>query len=589
MTIKRLAFPIAVCVCAACAAFLIPFLLPPTTPSYSQSYVVGYNNRLASALLIATSLAACAWTWLSSRDRRVSRSHAVSSALSSWHILWPAIPLTCWIAIASKLILKHTSRSVEDFTFIPQMQKVFFFHRHLYSQVEFAYGPLMFYPTLWLARLLGFYTGPVNLAYYITLLVHHLLGLCLLLYLVNALPQSRGMKLGLFLAISLYSFTPVMGLNYTLLRFLLPLGAIVFLSRLRSQTLAPVAAFLAVLCVAGFSAELGTALCLGIVALCIVRFRSEGMQALWMLVGAAAGALVFVLAVPSEYFSALRHFSTGYNNLVLVPSFDVLFLLLCTVWLAPMAIVPHVRQHTQWRDLLVGMYGVSLGMLPPALGASEIMHVLGNGVGFLLLGSVAIYGRRLTMITYCTAIAIVELLMVAQFAMKSRQRFLAAVTCGDPGRHLSSMAHRAPRQIRNFVTESENLPCPNYVSLAWLENYTHGEPFVIPWVTDANVSERLALAPNYRPSYFHGTINVWGPDAQRIKINEMRQVRWAVVYSGGGVSQVPGNMAFPLSPRTHFRSNHTVYSDDLMFEELKRNWVPVASPDGKIELYRRVQ
>ena len=571
------------------AAFILPFLFPPHAVAYSQSYVVGFNNRVATALILLLSLAVLAFFL------RAAPGKTLPVAVAGERLRWPYLAVTSllatgWIAGLSKLILMHTSRSIEDFTTIPQMQKVFYFHRVLYSQVEFAYGPLLFYPTLWLARLLApFYVGPVDLAYYITLLVDQLLGESALFYVVNRLPLTRITRALVFCALSVYTLMPLMGLNYTLLRFVLPMFSLVLLSQVRDPGRATVAAFLLSLLLLGVSPELALPFLAGVTVLVALRFCAGQRRAPWLLVSAAAGCAAFAVAAPPDYLRAFRSFSAGYNYLVLLPRPEVLLLLLCAVWLVPSAVARRLRAAHPQAALLAALYASSLALLPAALGCAEILHVVSNGLGFFLLAALAVSGRLLPTLLYAATLLSVQILAVVQMDSIGRGRLFTALFCGDPRYRVYAVNRRLPARIRTWLDLPSPGACPAYMSLETLRTYTYGEPFVIPWATGANTSERLALAPEYLPSYFHGTINVSNPQMQMQKVAEMRVAHWAVIYFSAGLAPVSPNQNALYGDDTHFHALHQVYADDLMLDEVRRNWTPVATlGPGPTALYHRI-
>jgi hypothetical protein len=132
--------------------FVLPFHFPPTHAVPSQAYVVGYNNRVAWASL---ALVSALVFLLSLRGGGATPRDFTREPALSWRWLAAGLLLVAaWNGGLSWLVFAAHGYAVEDFYFLPQLEKFYYLHRPLYSQTEFAYGPMLFYPSVWVHWLL---------------------------------------------------------------------------------------------------------------------------------------------------------------------------------------------------------------------------------------------------------------------------------------------------------------------------------------------------------------------------------------------------------------------------------------------------
>ena len=92
--------------------------------------------------------------------------------------------------------------------------------RGLYTQLEFAYGPLLFYPASLVHAMLrsGWTT-----AYFVTLALNQGLGLLFLAYNPQRSSNQVTRSEIAFVLLAVGAINPLLGLNYTFFRFLTPL------------------------------------------------------------------------------------------------------------------------------------------------------------------------------------------------------------------------------------------------------------------------------------------------------------------------------------------------------------------------------
>src|SRR5947209_15451366 len=136
---RRWVFPILVSVLTFFCVFVLPFAFPPSHPAYGQSYVVGFNNRVAILCIAGISLGVFAMGWLGGVPPR--RSDVTGEKrLRVRYLGWMCVATILSTTLLALLLLRSGAHSNEDGYFIPQMEKVLLSHRTIYSQVEFVYG-----------------------------------------------------------------------------------------------------------------------------------------------------------------------------------------------------------------------------------------------------------------------------------------------------------------------------------------------------------------------------------------------------------------------------------------------------------------
>jgi hypothetical protein len=87
------------------------------------------------------------------------------------------------------------------------------FGRSLYTQIEFSYGPLLFYgPVVMRAMLSPFHVSERG-SFLATLLIEVIIGLLLMVYVIDRLPVSKRWKTVVFLLFALGMFVGNMRLN----------------------------------------------------------------------------------------------------------------------------------------------------------------------------------------------------------------------------------------------------------------------------------------------------------------------------------------------------------------------------------------
>ncbi|MGD0797906.1 MAG: hypothetical protein ABR910_09300 [Acidobacteriaceae bacterium] len=573
---------------ALVAVFGLPFLFPPSHPVPSQAYVVGYNNHVAAVSLALVSLVVLL---LSLRGRGEGVAVLRGESLVSWRWLAGALMLVAvWNGTLSWVVFAAHGYAVEDFYFLPQLEKYYYLHRHLYSQIEFAYGPLLFYPPVWVHWLLSPFHISLRASYYVAMVGQHLAGMAMLWFVVNRLPMQHGLRAAGFASLTLFSFTPLLGPNYALMRYVLPVFVFVLLSQIERLVAAALAALPAQMLIWLDSSELAIGFGVAVAAFCLYR-AWRGRSALWLapIAGVTTGAAIYLAIIDRNVLSSLVYNTRGWANRVPLPSLEVATLLAATAWLVPRLVARHVRRDSPQSGLLLGLYAMGLALLPASLGLADIVHITGNSLVLFLLSLVAAAEWKLPMrVGWAMAVAATYLLMITRSGLEAHFRFYPDVACIEDG--VTPLASRLPSRPGSWLRAFERRwPCGvQSLDVAALRAAIGDAAFAAPYPMPEIVEESLPQLPNFVPSYWSGTIVLWDAETEQRKADELRQVQWALLPGRPEPTPVSPNVGARFSLPTHYRALHAMTWDGVLAEEIDRNWTP-AGEIGSYVLYRRVR
>lgn len=378
--------------------FVLPYLFPPSSRILSASMLAGFNNSLAYVWYVAgLALAACV---------------ALRSIGATWAPLSPersrrmfgAPPRTVVVIVAAHVVL---------FAALYLRKRGFVFAEGLYFQdaayrvqagavpfvdFTFFYGPLMLYPTVWLAAFLDLQT-----AYAVYYVAAYVGGLYLLYVVLASLldhDHDAVMWFGLF---AVGFFNPITGLNYTFGRFLLPLVALLAAWRFCEHAtvrgwLASVSLVaLALLC----SPDIGVVTLLGVSGLCVLAALRAATSRTWTAryfaafgIPATGAALSCLLLLSIDgtfrplaaYLRPIVTFSAGGWNTPIDPSLPVFgllgFTLLVMRWLFLTC-----RDHGYQRAVAGGFALIAILMQRASFGKADVVHLAYSGLPVFLLAA----------------------------------------------------------------------------------------------------------------------------------------------------------------------------------------------------------
>lgn len=362
------------------AFFRAPFLFP-VKPTVSSSYVYQFNNRAATLIFIAGVIAFAIWSRglglkPAQRDSRISARLCALVVLAGltlagffiW-VIWP-------FGLHGEAVYFFGRLAQLDAGKMP------------YRDFEFAYGPLLLYPPLWISRL--FHRSLVA-GYFAWWMFNWALGICILRWIINAIELPSPYRRSIFLIASFAFAVPLwaLGVNYAPLRSLVSGGLAVLVFKacqrdVRPFTLAALALFSAALDSAispehGLAFMAGTALYFAIVGW---NRRSVLVALFWSLPGFG---IVVALTAKFGVYTTLRAFSAGAYNLPVMPTQDVLCVLALYVVAACAAY--YAWRSGQRQTALVYLLCVSLCGLPTCFGRADSGHMQLGAYPAILIGA----------------------------------------------------------------------------------------------------------------------------------------------------------------------------------------------------------
>ena len=476
-------------------------------PMLSETYRAGANNQVAALALAGISVFV---TWILWRKPSVVFTPPRAQVSLGWRYLWWAIAVAMlWTAVLGFAVLQAHVYWGDAGYFLHQLQAGLDFQRVLYRDFEFPYGPLLYWwPAAFVQGLapLGVSRG---VAYLESLAAMQALGLGLAFYVVRALPLRRSLQAAAFLLLSCGTLTSLLGLNYSLMRFALPLAGVVLLSRQSRLRGAVAVAMFGEATMLAVSPELG----LAFAAAATVYGASVAMQRGWRwatigVIAIISGLFLFTI-IGGDFFLTIGRMAHGEYNLLLTPAPHIVALLAAAVVLAPLALARGLRgPHA---GLLAAVYVVGLGILPGAMGRCDPIHVFFNGLPLLLLSFVAVepasaVRRRVWLALVVLVLALTQVANAGLY--RDRLRMIAG---GEAG----------------------GIPAAAYegVDVARLREALAGGQVSAPALAPEPVTAELAGKGQYVPGFYCGWVGVWDDAAEQRKIAEMRETKFALVVT----------------------------------------------------------
>jgi hypothetical protein len=370
-------------------SLVLIFWLPwhiPIQRSVSSSYLFGYSNKAFVGLLLLF-VALLAMT---------RHSHIVDLP----RIDSPPIQrttLACLLAIVALIcsamyVLTKGLGGYDESRYLIDRIGLLAEGQTPYRSFEFAYGPLFLYGPLAIARM---FHVAIETGYYVFWFSSTILGYYLLYKTINQLDFPCSHKRTIFLAFSGGMMPAILntGINYTLLRFVLPAYFSLLIYRhfkaddrygyIQSLLLL----VLTVVVIGSLSPEI--AIAYGIGALGFMAIYGRLTMPLRFLAYGATAALLSFLAYSCNrlgLFDTLKDFAGGGANFPVIPALHILFLVFCTL-VSGYYLVGRLYSRSP-HDGISLVIATALPALPAAFGRCDMGHALFCALGITLSGSI---------------------------------------------------------------------------------------------------------------------------------------------------------------------------------------------------------
>lgn len=542
----------------AVGVFLLPFLFPPSRPSFSASYTAGFNNRVAAvaAVVVAALSFALAWKYRLYPSRPSSAEDSDKGPIPLRLVIWCVLASAVFIATFGYLLCRADIALVDNRFFLEYIDDVARYHQHIYTDFSFSYGPLLLYFPVFVYWLLRPFHIGIEGAYYAALTVANILGLLILWLTLEAFPLSRKLKSITLCMFAIMSMCPVMGLNYTLFRFLAPFSTLLFASRIKNRLLIALAFFLGEILQLCVSSEVGLAFAAGACFYATWKTVKHGPAWIPALVAPLVGAAVFLSVAGSHYLDSMRKLSHGDFNLIVEPLGYIILFLIATVWLVPRMLAGAFRRRWTEAALLASLFVVCLALVPPAFGLCDPPHVLFNAAGMFVLVSVAIGA-------YSPAI---------------RKLWFFCFACTLMWMQFVNFMLR-PDVTKAVGFERSALP-QNWIDIPRLESIIGDGKISIPFLIPFSVENQLKQSGHFIPDRECFIFLVGDADAEKARTVRMDRAQWALIpKKDPRLWETPRNTSPTLGIGYKFypiRRKPYVYGD-ILFTELETHWTRVAT------------
>ena len=508
----------------------LPYMVP-VTPVYSDSYVFGYNNRVAAML---TALGAVLLALFGPE----LQLHFTAARPFTRSTLRKALAISATIAGTLHLLTRRLNGVAESIYLIDRIH-LLRSGRVPYTQFEYAYGASFLYGPAWISRFLHL---PVADGYGLFWIALVLLGTALLGKVILWVDLPHGAQRSIFLLFWVFSVLNLFtfGVTYSLFRYVLPcFFALVIYRRLwttergwpQAATLALPAPMYALLLLV--SPELGIAFAVGITAY-LLRFGRlrDGANLAGFAGGVLGMAAVTYGAARLGVFATLRAFSTGGFNLPLMPAPHLLLLFLLT---GLCACYVGQRLRLGQPDALLILIAVSAPSLAAALGRCDPLHVLLNPLGVTLAGSFLLTGLpRLRPVLWPAMWTVFGLLflvtIISESGVQLEKAALPALLSLTPARDAAKVDAWVLARMTRALGPAVATAKFGTLKAAGFEG-SYDVPAIFHLPPDAVVEAPFGFAPGHFGTYPSASIdegyyfeneNVLTPEAVARKVDEMR-------------------------------------------------------------------
>jgi hypothetical protein len=502
----------------------------------------------------------------------------------------------CIIAVLGRLIVLSHARYISDAGyFMEQMSSHADYGRKLYDQIEFPYGPVLFYVPIFLRTLFSPFHLSLAGAYFTTLVLEQVVGLLMVGYIIKSLPMRRIWKILALILCFPVAIELSFGLNHTFFRFAVAPAFLVLTARCSKPWVAGLCLFVGQTIALSVSPEMGFAFAVAGTAFAAIRLLMEGNAWVVSVATPLLGTVLFLMAAGGGYLRMLKLFSHGLYNLIVEPLPHILIFLFALVWLVPAVLASFFRDRRPEALMLGALYVFALALLPVAFGRADPGHVLFNGfvVFFLSMVGVSTWKLRLQ-ILWITCVSFV-FLWAAYIDTRPFELDFRGVIHYDVLHHGSDAIKSAAFKLTRAISPSA---AQHYFSVVYdtdqpfdigkLQSVVGGSKVATPDLVPMRVEESLKQAGQYIPSFYCFRTAVLDAVSEERKIEEINSSTWALipnrVYRS---SETPASTGVYLGFALPYKTKHRPYVSGVCFDDnLRANWRPIATV-GEYQIYRR--
>ena len=517
--LRDIIFYVLILIAASYTIFVLPYYYPSREIVDSTSYAMGFNNKVS--VIACLSVIALISLKMLAGGRILEDAGSIFPAAGvddrPAHMGKTALYAITVITVAIMILLYWAIPFIGGYGearyFFRRFEMILYYSQVPYKEIEFAYGPALVYIPIALFKVAQWMTVPLELVYLLIFLAMTVLGLWLLYYIVDNFQCDAQYRVIIFVLYAVCFFNISFGLQYTSVRYVLPLAAILWLHNtlvrrgklLATPVMAAIVGFILPAVVLSISPEMGAAY---LAAQTLFLLLSARWSRRYLVFGAVAGLLVLpvYLAVFSwEFFTSTSKFLKGANNFPVVPAVHIILYLAGLFYAIPILIAKVFKKgdSASARPISAAMSALILLMIPSALGRCDPGHVLFSGVGAFLVAFALLARYRTRTFTVYAIVFLLSAIVVRYIS----EVYLYRVQLQPVKEVLCDRSKSA------FLKESPS-------SLAMNEQY--GKimiPMVLDWTTEHYLRVNRRIIPEYHPDL----LDVMTPSACLRKLKDLEK------------------------------------------------------------------
>ncbi len=366
------------------AVLYIPYFFP-VSPSTSESYIFGYNNRGGVLLLLLlTSIGAICVKGPNFDFSPIGPSPKIPLRFLGLSLAVEFAACAGMYMCAGRFgAFGEPEQQVNRIWLLSQGKKP-------YIDFEWPWGPSLLYVPKWLSELLHL---NIPQGYFLFWVITSLIGIVLLFATLNLIDFPGRHKTAIFLLFSTYALFSVlnMGSNYTLVRYICPLFCILIVNRVNQRSPQLRTKIHAAILAVAFTATLlliSPEVTIAHAFACIVLLYpgrptlAHRSQIFAYLAALTALAVLFSFALKVHILDSIKLDGQGANSFPIAFSPAILFfftvVFICACYLVRRASDEGIQDNT------IALIAFSIPMTAAALGRCDPGHVLLNGIGFFI-------------------------------------------------------------------------------------------------------------------------------------------------------------------------------------------------------------
>ena len=384
--------------------FTVPYLLPPEEIVTSMSYDYGFNN-FVGIILVCLSILVFGFIGYMRNDLELILFEKETEKLSPRYFWYGASVLMLfffWSSLCGEWILCMPDCSY----FLCHIYEMLY-GKIPYKDFAFGYGPLTIYLPYYIYKLIPF-ISIIN-AYIISVALFHIFGIWCFYEIVNSTNVGKKTKIYLYV-LGYFAFFPFgLGMNYQILRFILPFWALLRCHQM-STKLRLIYSPLTVVLVLALSPEVGLVYLIAMISYCVfLYYVSRSRLYVAILILTLLFSFYFIGA-HLPMFILMQSFGSGFYNFPFIPSFHLIVFFIC-IFLVAYYVGGAFLQLERF-VLEISFVLLAFGLLPVCLGRCDPGHVVFNGFFIFYIAIVSLENKsRYTKNLFCVLLSFVVVIV----------------------------------------------------------------------------------------------------------------------------------------------------------------------------------